>query len=60
MTEPTRSELELIALQHLNWLEHYTDKNPSLLVANVNILRSFGYDLIQLINHEYLKARLAQ
>jgi hypothetical protein len=60
MIEPTRAELEVIALQHLNWLEHYTEKRPSLLVSNVDVLRSFGYDLIQLMNHQYLKARLAQ
>ncbi len=58
MTEPTRAELEQVATQHLNWLEHYVEKRSNLLVSGINILQAFTYDLIQLLNHQYLRERL--
>ncbi len=58
MTEVTRAELDAANQQHLKWLESYTDTRPELHVAGVNELKAFTYDLLQVLNHEWLQARL--
>lgn len=45
---------------HLHWLETYSKNQPDLLVAGVDILPMFNYELIQYLNHVYLQERLVQ
>jgi len=46
-------------VEHLKWLETYSKGQPSLLVAGIDILPIFNYELIQFLNHAYLEERLA-
>ena len=44
--------------KHLHWLETFSAERKELHVEGVDVLRVFGYDLMQVFNHEYLKERL--
>ncbi len=57
--EALLSDLAKAQAEHLHWLESYSQNQPNLLVAGVDILPMFNYELIQYLNHVYLQERLA-
>ena len=57
--EKLTQDMALAQVEHLKWLETYSEGQPSLLVAGINILPIFNYELIQFLNHAYLEERLA-
>ncbi len=58
MIEVTRPELDAANQQHLKWLESYTTARSDLHINGIDVLKCFTYDLLQVLNHEWLQARL--
>lgn len=55
----TNEELQEANNKHLHYLEHLTVDRPDLLIGNLDPVRVFTYELIQVLNHEWLKERLS-
>ena len=53
IVQPTPEELALVNFAHLQFIEHNT---AEITIGGVDILKASAYDLIQLLNHQYLKA----
>ena len=54
----TREELQQTNAQHLAYLEAWGPQVVGAVVAEVDVLKAYTYDLIQVFNHVWLKAHL--
>lgn len=56
--ELTPNEMLLANVNHLQFLESYSN-NPIYSINGVDVIKALGYEMIQIMNHIWLKDKLA-
>jgi hypothetical protein len=57
MSDPNTEVMLAANINHLGWLETYSAQ-PELQIAGIDLLKCFTYDLVQVLNHAWLKEQL--
>ena len=57
MSDPDAAVMLAANIQHLGWLETYSAQ-PEFQIAGIDLLKCFTYDLVQVLNHAWLKEQL--